>query len=80
MKLTEKEVYVFGFRETTNNEWLTSGIEYGNEIDARNALVDMRRHLPDLEYEIFKFGRSHPIFFKENLWLLNTTIKTNSIA
>ena len=67
MKLTDKEVYIFGFRKNDNDDWLTSGINYGNEVDARNALVDMKFHLPNLEYEIFKFGRSHPIFFKENL-------------
>lgn len=41
MKLTDKKVYVVGFRKTDNDDWETSGKTYGNLVDAvatKNAI------------------------------------------
>ena len=66
MKLTDKEVYIVGYRENDNDEWQTSGLSYNNEIDAQSELIKQRYHLPKLQYDVFKFGRAMPLKFEAN--------------
>ena len=63
MNVVDKQVFIVGYRKTDNDEWLTSGLSYNNEIDAQSALIKQRYHLPRLQYEVFKFGRAMPLNF-----------------
>lgn len=64
MKLTEKQVYIVGYRKSDNDDWITSGLSYNSEIDAQSDLIKQRHHLPKLQYEVFKFGRAMPLNFE----------------
>lgn len=64
MKLTDKQVYIVGYRKSDNDDWITSGLSYNSEIDAQSDLIKQRHHLPQLQYEVFKFGRAMPLNFE----------------
>ena len=64
MKVVDREVYIVGYRKSDNDDWITSGLSYNNEIDAQSDLIKQRHHLPQLQYEIFKFGRAIPLNFE----------------
>ena len=63
MKVVDKQFFIVGYRKSDNDEWLTSGLSYNNEIDAQSELIKQRYHLPQLQYEVFKFGRAMPLNF-----------------
>ena len=63
MKVLDKQFFIVGYRKSDNDEWLTSGLSYNNEIDAQSELIKQRYHLPQLQYEVFKFGRAMPLNF-----------------
>lgn len=64
MKVVDKQFFIVGYRKSDNDEWLTSGLSYNNEIDAQSELIKQRYHLPQLQYEVFKFGRAMPLNFE----------------
>lgn len=64
MKVVDKQFFIVGYRKSDNDEWQTSGLSYNNEIDARSELIKQQYHLPQLQYEVFKFGRAMPLNFK----------------
>ena len=66
MKVVDKQFFIVGYRKNDNDEWLTSGLSYNNEIDAQSELIKQRYHLPQLQYEVFKFGRAMPLNFDIN--------------
>ena len=66
MKVVDKQFFIVGYRKNDNDEWLTSGLSYNNEIDAQSELIKQRYHLPKLQYEVFKFGRAMPLNFEIN--------------
>lgn len=63
MKVVDREVYIVGYRKSDNDDWITSGLSYNSEIDAQSELIKQRHHLPQLQYEVFKFGRAMPLNF-----------------
>ena len=64
MKVVDKQFFIVGYRKSDNDEWLTSGLSYNNEIDAQSELIKQRYHLPQLQYELFKFWRAMPLNFE----------------
>lgn len=66
MKVVEKQVYIVGYRKSDNDDWQTSGLSYSSAIDAQSDLIKQRHHLPQLQYEVFKFGRAMPLNFEIN--------------
>lgn len=64
MKVVDREVYIVGYRKNDNDEWKTSGLSYNSDIDAQSELIKQRHHLPQLKYEVFKFGRAMPLNFE----------------
>ena len=63
MKVVDKQFFIVGYRKSDNDDWQTSGLSYNNEIDAQSELIKQRYHLPQLQYEVFKFGRAMPLHF-----------------
>lgn len=64
MKVVDREVFIVGYRKSYNDDWITSGLSYSSEIDAKSDLIKQRHHLPQLQYEVFKFGRAMPLNFE----------------
>lgn len=82
MKVVDKQFFIVGYRKTDNDEWLTSGLSYNNEIDAQSELIKQRYHLPQLQYEVFKFGRAIPLNFeiKQYTYFDNDTLMEDKHA
>ena len=66
MKVVDKQFFIVGYRKNDNDDWKTSGLSYNSEIDAQSELIKQRYHLPQLQYEVFKFGRAMPLKFEVN--------------
>lgn len=61
MKLSDKAVYVVAYRDTSDDEWETSGLTYGNVLDAVVDANSRKFHNPDKQTQIFKYDTPVPV-------------------
>ena len=61
MKVVDREVFIVGYRQSNNSEWLVfSKALYTNE-EALLAIEENKSLSPGIEFKVFKYGRAMPV-------------------
>lgn len=57
MKISDKTVYIVGYRKSAVDGWESMDKVLYNEIDAHYEVSQLKIHAPNWQYRIFKAGR-----------------------
>ena len=57
MKISDKTVYIIGYRKSAVDSWEYMDKILYNDIDAQYEVSQLKLHDPDWQYRIFKAGR-----------------------
>ena len=57
MKISDKTVYIIGYRKRSIDSWESMDKVLYNEIDAQYEVSQLKIHAPNWQYRIFKAGR-----------------------
>lgn len=57
MLISDKHIYIIGYRKEPHGSWVSMDKALYNMIDAQYEVAQLKRHAPDWEYRIFEAGR-----------------------
>lgn len=57
MKISDKTIYIIGYRKRSIDIWESMDKVLYNDIEAQYVISQLKLHAPDWQYRIFKAGR-----------------------